>query len=249
MAKNKPADEQGLSVSVVIPVKNESGNIESAVSRMPSLGRSTEIIFIEGNSTDDTWEKIKETAEEYKQTHRIVFARQKGHGKADAVREGFEMATGEILMILDGDLTISPKNLTRFYDAIASGKGRLVVGSRFAYPMQKGAMKFLNRLGNRFFSSIFSWLFRQPIQDALCGVKVLFHSDYLKFENKNRVGRLDPFGDFDLFFAAYKFNLKIIQVPVYYEMRSYGCSSLPRFKHGLLLLKLCLLQLKDRLLA
>jgi SAM-dependent methyltransferase len=229
------------STTVVIPARNESGNIENAILRLPKFGKDTEIIFIEGNSTDDTWQKIQEIQKKYAATHTIKIGQQKGKGKADAVREGYKIATGDILMILDADLTVPPEDLPKFYDAIASGKGDFINGTRLVYPMDKEAMRFLNYLGNHFFSWAFTWLLEQRFKDTLCGTKVMFRRDYIKLtKNRNYFGEFDPFGDFDLLFGAHKLNLKIVEVPIRYRERTYGETNISRFKHGVILLRMCL---------
>lgn len=228
------------STTVVIPARNESGNIENAILRMPRFGRELEIIFVEGNSTDDTWEKIKEVQAKYAGTHNIRIAQQKGKGKADAVREGYSMATGDILMILDADLTVPPEDLPKFYNAIAGNKGDFINGTRLVYPMEKEAMRSLNYLGNHFFSWAFTWLLEQRFKDTLCGTKVMFRHDYMKLiKNRKYFGDFDPFGDFDLLFGAHKLNLKIVEVPIRYRERTYGTTNISRFKHGLILLRMC----------
>jgi SAM-dependent methyltransferase len=233
--------ESKHSVSIVIPARNESGNIENAITLLPAFVKHLEIIFIEGNSTDDTWPKIQEIQQKYSGTHDIKIGRQKGKGKADAVREGYKIATGDILMILDADLTVPPEDLPKFYDAIASGKGDFINGSRLVYPMEKEAMRFLNLLGNRFFSWAFTWLLEQRFKDTLCGTKVIFREDYYKLvKNKKYFGDFDPFGDFDLIFGAHKLNLKIVEVPIRYRERTYGSTNISRFKHGLILLRMCM---------
>jgi ubiquinone/menaquinone biosynthesis C-methylase UbiE len=235
---NKRAE---YTTSVVIPARNESGNIENAVLRLPDFGKHVEIIFVEGNSTDDTWEKIKEIQEKYKDKRDIKIARQNGKGKADAVRKGYELATGDILMILDADLTVPPEDIPKFYEAVASGKGEFINGSRLVYPMEKHAMRFLNILGNRFFSIAFSWVLEQPVKDTLCGTKVIFRDDYFRLKsNRKFFGEFDPFGDFDLLFGAYKLNLKIIDLPIRYQERTYGDTNISRFRHGFLLLRMWL---------
>jgi hypothetical protein len=229
------------SVSVVIPARNESGNIRSAVLRLPPLGRDTEIIFVEGNSTDDTWAAIKAVQKEMGATRNIQIAQQEGKGKNDAVRKGFRMATGDILMILDADLTVPPEDLTKFYSAIASGKGEFVNGSRLVYPMEKEAMRFLNLLANRFFSWMFTFLLDQRFKDTLCGTKVMFRRDYELLErNRSYFGEFDPFGDYDLLFGAHKLNLRMVEIPIRYRERTYGSTNISRFRHGLLLLRMCL---------
>lgn len=237
--------DKKYSVSVVIPARNESGNIENAILNTPEMGKWTELIFIEGNSTDDTWEKIQEMHEKYKGQRRIKIGQQPGKGKYDAVKRGYDdFAEGDILMILDADLTVPPEDLSKFYEAIASGKGEFINGSRLVYPMEKKAMRFLNLLGNKFFSYCFSWLLEQPIKDTLCGTKVMFRTDYLKLaKNRKFFGDFDPFGDFDLLFGSYKLNLKIIDLPIRYRERVYGDTNISRFRHGLILLRMVMFAL------
>lgn len=229
------------SVSIVIPAKNEEGNIGPLLERIPKLGHSTEIIFVESDSSDHTWEKICELERRYNLPGRSIKKyRINIPGKFSAVQEGFEHATGDILMILDADLSVEPADLTKFYEAIACGKGDFINGSRLVYPMEKKAMRFINLMGNKIFSIIFSWLLDQRIKDTLCGTKVLFRNDYqlLKLSN-DRLDSRDPFGDFELLFGGYKLNLAIIEIPVHYKERTYGSTNILRFKHGWKLLKAC----------
>lgn len=225
-------------VSIVIPCRNEKGNIEAAIARMPSFGRHQEVLFVDGYSTDGTPDEIQRVITQYPEKD-IKFFVQDGKGKGDAVRKGFAHATGDILMILDADLTMPPEDLPKFYDAIASGKGEFINGSRLVYPMEHEAMRYLNLLGNKFFSMAFSWLLGERIKDTLCGTKVLFRRDYERIAaNRSYFGEFDPFGDFDLLFGASKLNLKILEVPIRYQERTYGTTNIHRFTHGWLLLKM-----------
>jgi len=227
------------STSIIIPARNESENIENAIKRMPEFGKHIEIIFVEGNSTDNTWKKIQELRKKYLKSHDIKAIQQAGKGKGDAVREGFKIARGDILMILDADLTVAPENLPKFYDAIAQNKGGFINGSRLIYPLEKHSMRYLNSLGNKFFSLAFSWLFEQAIKDTLCGTKAIFRKDYMRLAiNRSYFGDFDPFGDFDLLFGAYKLNLKIVDMPIRYQERIHGQTNISRFKHGFLLLRM-----------
>ncbi len=227
------------STTVVIPARNESGNIESAIQRMPAFGQHVEIIFVEGNSRDDTWLRIEEMRQKYQHTHDIKAIKQPGKGKGDAVRAGFKIALGDILMILDADLTVPPEDLPRFYSALTRGKGEFINGVRLVYAMEKNAMRPLNTLGNHFFSLLFSWLLESPVKDTLCGTKIMFRKDYEELvKNRSFFGDFDPFGDFDLLFGAYKLNLKIIDLPIRYKERKYGDTNINRFSHGLILLKM-----------
>ena len=234
--------DKEYSVSVVIPARNEAGNIEDAVIRTPKLGRNTELIFIEGHSRDNTREEIKKIIEKYKNKKNISFVDQgKEKGKADAVRKGFDKARGEILIILDADLTVAPEELQKFYQLLRTNKSEFVQGSRLVYPLEKDAMRFLNKLGNKFFSIAFTWLLDQEIKDTLCGTKALFRNDYDRIAaNRSYFGDFDPFGDYDLIFGASKLNLKMSEIPVRYYARKYGSTNISRFKHGLLLFRMTL---------
>ncbi len=225
-------------VSVVVAARNEAGNIESIFQRIPELGGGTELIFVEGHSTDNTFETIKKCIEKYPEKNCRVF-RQTGKGKGDAVRLGFEQASGDILIILDADLTVAPEDLHRFVEALISGKGEFINGVRLVYPMENKAMRFFNLIGNKFFSLVFSWLLGQPVKDTLCGTKVLWKKDYEQIaRNRSYFGDFDPFGDFDLLFGAAKLNLKIVDMPIRYRERTYGDTNISRWRHGWLLLKM-----------
>ncbi len=228
--------EKPASVSVVIPARNESGNIENAIRRLPPLGSSTEILFIEGNSNDDTWDEITRVQAAYPKLN-IRALKQTGKGKGNAVREAFAVATGDILMILDADLTMPPEQLPKYYDALVSGRGEFANGVRLVYPMQDQAMRFCNMCANKFFGAAFSWLLGQPIKDTLCGTKALRRADYERIAaNRAYFGEFDPFGDFDLIFGADKLQLKIVDVPIRYQNRTYGETNIQRWRHGAMLL-------------
>ncbi len=229
------------SVSVVIPARNEAGNIAAAIERLPLLGRSTEVIFVEGHSSDDTWARIQQVCAGYSGPLQLKALRQTGRGKADAVWLGFEQTSGEVLVILDADLTVRPEDLPRFISALAEGRGEFVNGCRMVYPRSHAAMPPLNTAANRFFAAVFAWLLRQRIKDTLCGTKVIWKADYARLKaGRAFFGDFDPFGDFDLLFGASKLNLKIVEVPVRYQERSYGSSNIAHVKEGLILAKMCL---------
>lgn len=238
IARPQPVPAEDPSVSVVVAARNEAGNIRSIFERIPPMGRATELIFVEGHSKDDTYAVIEREIALHPATPSRVL-RQPGIGKADAIRAGFDAATGDILMILDADLTVPPEDLPRFYEALRSGRGEFVNGVRLVYPMEKQAMQGLNFLGNKFFSWAFTSLLGQPIKDTLCGTKVLWKKDYERIAaNRSYFGDFDPFGDFDLIFGAAKLNLKIVDLPIRYRERTYGATNISRWKHGLLLIRM-----------
>jgi SAM-dependent methyltransferase len=225
-------------VSVVVPARNEAGNIREIVRRVPAMGAGTELIFVEGHSSDETWEEIEKVVRAPGAALHVGL-RQTGRGKGDAVREGFERATGDILMILDADMTVPPEDLPRFYKALVQGQGEFINGVRLVYPMENQSMRFFNMIGNKFFSLAFSWLLQQPVKDTLCGTKVLWRSDYARIAaNRRYFGDFDPFGDFDLLFGAAKLSLRIAELPIRYRARTYGQTNIDRWRHGWLLLRM-----------
>ncbi len=234
-----PAEENTeSSVTVVVPARNEAGNIKQIFERVPQMGSGTELIFVEGHSQDDTFEIIQQEMKAHPKVDCKLF-RQEGKGKGDAVRLGYSHARGDILMILDADLTVPPEDLPRFYHAIQSGRGDFINGVRLVYPMEEQAMRLFNYIGNKMFSWLFSYLLDQPVKDTLCGTKVLWKKDYERIAaNRSYFGDFDPFGDFDLLFGAAKLNLKIIDLPIRYKERTYGTTNIQRWKHGWLLVKM-----------
>jgi SAM-dependent methyltransferase len=227
------------SVTVLVPCRNERGNIESAVARMPRFADDLEIMFVEGNSSDGTYEECLRVQEAYGKTWDIKVLKQDGKGKGDAVWKGFDQARGDVLMILDADLTVPPEQLPQFHAAMEENRGEFVMGTRMVYPMENQAMRFANWVGNRFFAAVFSFILNQRITDCLCGTKVISKADYLRLKKaKSYFGDFDPFGDFDLIFGASKLNLKIAEVPTRYRARTYGETQISRWTNGVMLLRM-----------
>lgn len=241
IARPKPTEKnpESLSVTVLVPCRNEKGNIADAIERVPQMGRETEIIFVDGNSTDGTADEIEKQMKLHPERTIQLIHQGDGVGKGDAVRKGFAKATGDILVIQDADLTAPPEDLPKFFNAFCQGKGEYINGSRLVYPMEKQAMRFLNLLGNKFFGKLFSWLLNQRFRDTLCGTKMISRKHYdILAENRAYFGEFDPFGDFDLIFGSVKQNFKVAEVPVTYRARTYGDTNISRFRHGWLLLKM-----------
>jgi ubiquinone/menaquinone biosynthesis C-methylase UbiE len=231
--------DRKLSASIVIPCRNERGNIENAILRMPRFASSQEIIFVEGNSSDDTFAECERVRDTYRGQWDIRVMKQDGRGKGDAVRKGFAAASGDVLMILDADLTMPPEALPKYHAVIESGKADFVNGTRLVYPMENEAMRPLNFIANRCFAYLFSYLVNTRLTDTLCGTKVLLRKDYeVLARERAYFGNFDPFGDFDLIFGAAKQNLKIIETPIHYKARTFGETQISRFRDGWLLLKM-----------
>lgn len=239
VARPKPKrPRRNLSATVLVPCRNERGNIEPAITRLPRFCDDLEIMFVEGGSSDGTWEEIQRVIAAYPDKT-ITAYKQPGKGKGDAVRKGFAEARGDVLMILDADLTVPPEDMPKFYEALAQGQGEFINGTRLIYPMEKEAMRFLNLLANHFFSRLFTYLLNERYTDTLCGTKVLLKEDYERIAaNRAYFGDFDPFGDFDLIFGASKLNLKTAEIPIRYQSRAYGETQISRFRHGLLLLRM-----------
>ena len=229
-----------VSATVVVPCRNERGNIEAVVRRVPRMCADLEILFVEGHSKDGTLDEIRRVIGAYPELDVKVFT-QDGEGKGEAVRHGFKHARGDVLLILDADMTMPPEALPKFYNALVAGKGEFINGSRLVYPMPRQAMRPLNFLANRGFAVLFSWLLNQRFTDTLCGTKALTRASYEKIAaNREYFGEFDPFGDFDLIFGAAKLNLKIIEIPIRYTERTYGETQISRFRHGWMLLQMAL---------
>lgn len=238
----KGSARKEYSVSVIIPARNEEGNMIGILKKIPRMGKKVEVIFVEGWSTDNTYSAIEnEIKVNTPRWMKTSLYKQKGKGKKNAVETGFSKAKNEMLMILDADLTVRPNELTKFYNVIARNQAELVIGSRLVYPMEKQAMRLLNYFGNKLFSIIFSFIIGQKIKDTLCGTKVLLRKNYeLIKANQKYFGNFDPFGDFDLIFGAAKLNFKIAEIPIRYRDRTYGTTNISRFRHGLLLAKMAI---------
>ena len=232
------------SLSIIIPCRNEKGNVEAALQRLPTFPAPVEIIFVEGHSSDGTWQEVQRVTAEYGPRMMVSSYQQTGKGKSDAVRLGFSKAKHELVTILDADLTMPPEMLPRFYNAYCSGLADFVNGTRLVYPMEGEAMRFLNRLGNVFFAKALSFVLDSRVNDSLCGTKLLRRDDYARMVRwRGDFGDVDPFGDFELLFPAAILGLGIVDVPVYYRARSYGSTNIHRFRHGFMLLRMTLIGL------
>ena len=228
-------------VSIIVAARNEAGNIQSLIERLPSLSPAQELIFVEGGSEDSTWEAIQNAVNQNQDKTKLIISayKQAGKGKGDAVRLGFSKAKGDILIILDADLSVPPEELPRFIEILRNDKCEFANGSRLVYPMEDKAMQFLNLIGNRLFGIIFSFLIGQSVRDTLCGTKAMWADDYRRLAaQREYFGDFDPFGDFDLLFGASRLGLRIRDIPVHYKERVYGSTNISRFRHGLLLIKM-----------
>jgi SAM-dependent methyltransferase len=238
VARPRTQRHEELTASVVCPCRNEAGNVPELVRRLPEVGAATELVFVEGGSRDDTRGEIERVIAQ-NPDRTISLVPQPGKGKGDAVRAGFSAARHELLMILDGDLSVQPEDLPKFYKACTDGRGDLVNGSRLVYDVEPGAMRFFNVIGNKMFGWLFKAITGQQVKDTLCGTKVLRRVDYDRIAaGRGYFGEFDPFGDFDLLLGAARLNMKIVDLPVRYQPRTYGETNISRWRDGWLLLRM-----------
>jgi len=236
----QPQQASDVTVSVIVPCRNEAGNIRHAAERIPDMGRHTEILFCDDKSTDGTADEVRRMQHLYPEKD-IRLVDGPGICKAENVWAGFRAARGDVLMILDADLTVMPEELPFFFRAIVEGQGGFINGSRLVYPMQELAMKFANILGNKFFSQVFSFLLDQRIKDTLCGTKVLWRKDWLRLQPLiGSWGIRDLWGDYELLFGASKLHLDIVEIPVHYQERIHGVTKMTKvFSNGWRMMRIC----------
>jgi len=238
-------EKENPSISIIVPARNEEGNIRRIVDSIPSFCEDIEVIFVEGNSTDNTWLRIQEIVKEPSVQSRfraISCLQQPGKGKADAVRVGFAKATGDLLTVLDADLTMPAEDLPRFYDAYVKGRADFINGNRLLYPMESDAMRFINLLGNIFFAKLLSLILDLRINDSLCGTKLFSRLDYERMTAWNHdFGKFDPFGDYEMLFPASALKLGTIDIPIVYKARTYGDTNISRFRDSLKLMRMCMI--------
>jgi glycosyltransferase involved in cell wall biosynthesis len=240
IARKEAFEPKEHSVSIIIPCRNEAGNIEDAVTRIPKFGSHIEILFGDDKSTDGTADKVREMIAKYPDKD-IKLYNGPGISKSENVWAGFDLAACDIVLILDADLTVIPEELPYFYEAITKRNGEFINGSRLVYPMHNNAMKLFNIIGNKFFSIAFSYILDRPIKDTLCGTKVMWRRDYQRIKKlRGTWGLTDRWGDYELIFSAAKLNLKIIDLPVHYYERVYGETKMTgRIQNGIIMLKMC----------
>ena len=236
----EPKHEEEVNVSVVVPCRNELGNVAQAVERIPMMGKHTEILFCDDKSTDGTADEVRRMIALHPEKD-IRLVEGPGICKAENVWAGFRAARGDILVILDADLTVMPEELPMFVRALVTSQGDFVNGSRLVYPMPQMAMKFANMIGNKMFGRVFSFLLDQRLKDTLCGTKVLWRKDWQRMEkNLGSWGIKDLWGDYELLFGASKLHLGIVEVPVHYQERIHGVTKMTRvFSNGMRMLRIC----------
>lgn len=237
---NKPFTQlkSSSSLSICLTVKDEEHNIEPIVSSLPVLCENQEILFVEGNSTDNTAKEIERMKMLFPHKN-IRLIKQPGKGQGDAIHTGFKEAKGEIIILYEGDGTSEPYDIQYFYEAIEAGRFEFIEGSRFVYPLSHKCMPLANKIGNVVFAKWFSFFLNQRTTDVLSGIKAIRKKDYEKIYNTwGFLGIPDPFGDFELLFGSARYGLKIGEIPIRYKPRVFGESKTSVFKHGWYLLKM-----------
>jgi len=229
-------NEKGLTICVT--VKNEKPIIETLINKIPKITNKQEIIFIEGGSTDGTYEEIQRQIEKNKDKD-IKLIKQKTIGQKEAIKTGFDNASHDVITLFEGDGTCNPKDLIYFYNSIAENKADYIQGTRLAYPLDGNQMPLLNKIGNMFYAIWFTWILGQRVTDVLSGIKAIDKGVYNKIINDwEYFGKDDPFGDFELLFIVTKNCFKISEIPINYYPRPYGETKTKIFVHGFKLLKI-----------
>lgn len=229
------AEKDVLSKTIIVPAKNEEGNLNELINRIPYLGNNVEVIISCGISNDNTLGMAKSLKSD---NFIIKVIEQTSKGKANAVWEACEQSSNDLIAILDADLSVDPEELSSFFELIETKKCDFVNGTRLIYSMEKGSMRFINNFGNRLFQYVVSKIIRLPLTDSLCGTKVFKKNLYEKIKKWQSVVKIkDPFGDFDLLFAAAYSSQKIVEYPIHYRARKYGTTQIRRFKDGFKLIK------------
>jgi glycosyltransferase involved in cell wall biosynthesis len=189
---------------------------------------------VDDGSTDGTRSAVMAAMEADPRVRLVAYDTK--HGKANAVRAGFDTARNDVLMILDADMSVAPEDLPKFLEPLENGTAEFVNGTRLVYPREGRAMPTVNFLGNKAFCFLVSWVLRQRVSDTLCGTKALLRRDY---ESMPLSGR-DRWGDFDLLFGAGREKLRVLEVPIHYRERVAGESKMNVTSDGLLFLRACL---------
>ena len=230
-------------ISILIPARNEEGNKElliEALNKFKKIPNKIEIIFVEGNSKDNTFQMLENLTKEFSKNFKISLLKQTSTGKKNAVVEGFNTSSGDTLAIIDCDFTV---DIDDSIDAImesTKNENILINCSRTTFPMEKDAMRWANYIGNRCFAIFLSILINKPISDSLCGTKVFSRKFFnLMKKNGSWESKSDPFGDFTIIFEAANNNIKILNYPVRYYARRSGAPNISRWLDGIKLLKVC----------
>jgi hypothetical protein len=228
------------SVTICLTVRNERGNIEPIVKKLPLLCDRQEILFVEGHSTDGTREEIERVIATNPEKNIRVIG-QPGKGQGDAIRVGFKEAQGEVIILYEGDGTSDPRDLYYVWEAMQSKRFEFIEGSRLVYPFHTKAMPWTNKIGNMIFAKWFSFFLGQRVTDVLSGIKAILKKDYeLLYTQWGFLGVPDPFGDFELLYGAARMGLKFGEIPIHYYPRPYGTPKTRVLFHGLRLLAMAI---------
>jgi glycosyltransferase involved in cell wall biosynthesis len=224
---------------VLVPCRNEKGNILKLHLELSTLKNVDEIIFVEGGSHDKTYEEIESLLKRCPNS-RIRLIKQMGHGKFNAVLSGYHASNADFFVIWDGDNTIPCSDQQKMIDLFLerSQEPVFVTANRITVHREDNAFRFINLIGNFLFSFLVLLVFRVKIPDVLSGTKI-FHRNLLHEDiTCNRALEADPFGDLYLLSRASKVGCEILSIPCKYKERTYGISNIGRWSGGLAMLKL-----------
>lgn len=244
---NAPVNLETQAITIVIPARNEAGNeslLRDALTQIQNRIPQAEVVLVEGNSTDDTYPRLKAIEADFAGRLDLRVMKQTGKGKKNAVVCGFENCRGQLLAIIDCDFTVDINDSISAIQHAAKRQCCMINCARTIYPIERDAMRWSNYIGNRLFALVVSYLSGQDISDALCGTKIFTRALYeLLIADGTWLSPRDPFGDFTLIFGASNQNYRILNYPVRYYARRSGAPNISRWVDGLKLLRVCWYQL------
>jgi glycosyltransferase involved in cell wall biosynthesis len=219
LVRNYGQDRQSIHVSVVIPTLNEAQNLRYVLPFIPPM--VSEVILVDGNSTDDTVTVAKQLLPEV----RIV--KQTGRGKGNALQAGFAASRGDIIVMLDADGSTDPGEIPGFVQPLLDGYD-CAKGSRFMERARSHDITFVRRLGNYLLCQLVNTLFHTRCSD-LCYGYIAFWKHCLNHVNIN----CDGFEvETQIYLRMHNAQLKIAEVPSIENLRIYGQSNLHTFRDG-----------------
>lgn len=211
---------------MVIPVINEAETIGRVIRGIPKqelkkLGYGCEVVVVNTKSTDGTPEIAKKLGA------RVIDEPTRGYGRA--YMTGFKAAKGQYIVMMDGDYTYRTEDIPRLIKEMEKTKADMVLGSRFRGSMEKGAMPFVNLVGNIFLTGLVDLLYLRFLTDTHSGIRLFKKSTY------NKLGMKCTGMDFasELLLRSIKNGFKIREIPIDYRKRIAGKKKLKVLRDGL----------------
>lgn len=220
-----------MNVSVVIPVKDESENISRLLADLEEWFSGAEVIFVDGSSTRSV-RKLSTVCETQSGSLNAKVIKQSKGRKGAAVWQGIKLTTGDCILVLDGDRTISASDAYAVASVAATTNG-LCVADRLSN-LSFRTMPLRNYLYNKLMSVFFTIIFRRRCKDLFAGCKAFPAKYKMQFlDLRFALSTRDEWSDLQMLSAAAMLGIPIISYPVTYRNREYGFSKISRLKDGL----------------